>query len=145
MLSVYYGDMDNIIYNTSVYFRNTMRGEWLEDPFVIDMIRDVDKSEVLGNGAIKSPVLGIIAPNTLSGGVKTLILIYEMPDQICNASNCGDNCAKWLLNMGEMNDITVNLRHLMDFGDTEYQIKVLNEDAIAHNRRELVLMAGKYV
>lgn len=145
MLSVYYGDMDNIIYNTSVYFRNTMRGEWLEDPFVIDMIRDVDKSEVLGNGAIKSPVLGIIAPNTLSGGVKTLILIYEMPDKIFNASNCGDNCAKWLLKMGEMNDITVNLRHLMDFGDTEYQIKVLNEDAIAHNRRELVLMAGKYV
>ena len=145
MLSVYYGDMDNMIYNTSVYFRNTMRGEWLEDPFVIDMIRDVDKSEVLGNGAIKSPVLGIIAPNTLSGGVKTLILIYEMPDKIFNASNCGDNCAKWLLKMGEMNDITVNLRHLMDFGDTEYQIKVLNEDAIAHNRRELVLMAGKYV
>ncbi len=145
MLSVYYGDMDNIIYNTSVYFRNTMRGEWLEDPFVIDMIRDVDKSEVLGNGAIKSPVLGIIAPNTLSGGVKTLILIYEMPDKIFNASNCGDNCAKWLLKMGEMKDITVNLRHLMDFGDAEYQIKVLNEDAIAHNRRELVLMAGKYV
>ena len=145
MLSVYYGDMDNIIYNTSVYFRNTMRGEWLEDPFVIDMIRDVDKSEVLGNGAIKSPVLGIIAPNTLSGGVKTLILIYEMPDKIFNASNCGDNCAKWLLKMGEMKDITVNLRHLMDFGDAEYQIKVLNEDTIAHNRRELVLMAGKYV
>ena len=145
MLSIYYGDMDNVIYNTSVYFRNTMRGEWLEDPFVKEMIKDVDNSEVLGNGAIKSPVLGIIAPNTLSGGVKTLILIYKMQDKIFNASNCGDNCAKWLLKMGEMKDVTVNLRHLMDFGDGEYQIKVLNEDQIVHNRRELVLTAVKYV
>ncbi|MBP3296390.1 MAG: DUF4869 domain-containing protein [Lachnospiraceae bacterium] len=145
MLSIYYGDMDNVIYNTSVYFRNTMRGEWLEDPFVKEMIKDVDNSEVLGNGAIKSPVLGIIAPNTLSGGVKTLILIYKMQNKIFNASNCGDNCAKWLLKMGEMKDVTVNLRHLMDFGDGEYQIKVLNEDQIVHNRKELVLTAVKYV
>ena len=145
MLSIYYGDMDNVIYNTSVYFRNTMRGEWLEDPFVKEMIKDVDNSEVLGNGAIKSPVLGIIAPNTLSGGVKTLILIYNMQDKIFNASNCGDNCAKWLLKMGEMKDVTVNLRHLMDFGDGEYQVKILNEDLIVHNRKELVLTAVKYV
>ena len=145
MLSIYYGDMDNVIYNTSVYFRNTMRGEWLEDPFVKEMIKDVDNSEVLGNGAIKSPVLGIIAPNTLSGGVKTLILIHKIQDRIFNASNCGDNCAKWLLKMGEMKDVTVNLRHLMDFGDGEYQIKILNEDQIVHNRKELVLTAIKYV
>ena len=47
--------------------------------------------------------------------------------------------------MGEMKDVTVNLRHLMDFGDSKYQIKVLNEDQIVHNRRELVLTAVKYV
>jgi len=93
MLSIYYGKMENVIYNTSVYFNNVFRGEWLEDPLIIEMIRDVDNSEVLGNGAIKSPVLGVISPSTLSGGVKTLILIYKVPDKIFNASNCGDNCA----------------------------------------------------
>ena len=64
MLSIYYGDMQEAIYNTSIYFKNTFRNEWLEDPLVIKMIKDVDNSEVLGNGAIKSPVLGVIAPNT---------------------------------------------------------------------------------
>jgi hypothetical protein len=109
------------------------------------MIKDIDSSDVLGNGAIKSPVLGVIAPYTLSGGVKTLILIYKQPDKIFNASNCGDNCAKWLLKIGEKNNITINLRHLMDFGDDGFQIKVLNDDIIATNRKELVLSAGKYV
>ena len=145
MLSVYYGEMKEAVYNTSVYFRNSFRNEWLADPFVMEMIRDVDSSEVLGNGAIKSPVLGVIAPFTLSGGVKTLILIYKQPEKIFNASNCGDNCAKWLLKMGESRDITVNLRHLMNFGDGMYQIKILNEDRIVTNRRELVRIAGNYV
>ena len=145
MLSVFYGDMNEAIYNTSVYFKNTFRNEWLTDPFIIDMIKNIDNSEVLGNGAIKSPVLGVIAPYTLSGGVKTLILIYKESDKIFNASNCGDNCAKWLLKIGEEKNITINLRHLMDFGDNGYKIHVLNDDIIATNRRELVMVAGKYV
>ncbi len=145
MLSIFYGEMKEAIYNTSVYFKNTFRNEWLEDPLVIDMIKDVDNSEVLGNGAIKSPVLGVIAPNTLSGGVKTLILIYKQPEKVFNASNCGDNCAKWLLKLGDMMDITINLRHLMNFGDGEYEIKVLDDNMIAHNRSELLLLAGKYL
>ena len=31
MLSIYYGEMNEAIYNTSVYFKNTFRNEWLED------------------------------------------------------------------------------------------------------------------
>ncbi len=53
MLKIYYGDMENVIYNTSVYFKNTFRSEWLQDDFVKEMINDVDSSEVLGNGAVK--------------------------------------------------------------------------------------------
>ena len=87
MLKIYYGDMDDVIYNTSVYFKFNYEPEWLEDDDVRQMILDVDKSTVLGNGAIDSPVLGVIAPETLSGGVKTLILIDKVPELIFNASN----------------------------------------------------------
>ena len=145
MLSIFYGEMKDAIYNTSLYFKNTFRDEWLKDPLVIEMIKDVDNSEVLGNSAINSPVLGVIAPGTLSGGVKTLILIYKEPNKIFNASTCGDNCAKWLLKLGEIQDVTINLRHLMNFGDEEYQIRVLNNDRIVTNRKELLLAAGEWV
>ena len=35
---------------------------------------------------------------------------YE-PDRIFNASTCGDNCAKWILEIGRIKDVTINLRH----------------------------------
>lgn len=145
MLNIYYGDMENVIYNTSVYFKNTFRPDWITSPEVVEMVKDVDDSEVLGNGAIKSPVLGVIAPVSLSGGVKTLILIDKIDDKIFNASNCGDNCAKWLLKMGKERDITINLRHLMNFGDNDFEINVLNENVIVRNRAELLKIAGKYI
>ncbi|WP_347493449.1 DUF4869 domain-containing protein [Ruminococcus sp. HUN007] len=100
MLKIFFGEMENAVYNTSLYFKNRFNPRWMEDDRTVKMIKDVDKSEVLGNGAVSSPVMGIIAPVSLSGGVKTLILIDQINDKVFNASNCGDNCARWLLEMG---------------------------------------------
>ena len=143
MLKIYYGDMQECIYNTAVYFKNVYEEEWILDPLAIEMIKDVDQSVVLGNGVIDSPVMGKIAPTSLSGGVKTLILIQNMPDKVFNASTCGDNCAKWILKMAEDRDITINLRHIMDFGDTPFEIEVMNTRQIIHSMEELILIAGK--
>ena len=117
MLNIYYGDMPEAIYNPVIYFKNTYMDDWITDELSKEMIQDVDRSVVLGPRIIDSPVLGGITPRELSGGVKTLILIYKVPEKIFNASACGDNCAKWLLKIGAMQDVTINLRHLMDFGD----------------------------
>ena len=75
MLKIYYGDMDNVIFNTSVYFKNVYQEAWITEPLAMEMIEDVDQSKVIAGGVIDSPVLGKIPPISLSGGVKTLILI----------------------------------------------------------------------
>ena len=145
MLRIVYGDIEDVIYNTSVYFKFNYDPKWFEDPEIISMVKDIDHSDVLGNGAINSPILGVIAPATLSGGLKTLILIDKVPGKIFNASNCGDNCAAWLLRIGDEKDVTVNLRHLMDFGQGEFQIMVMNTGDIVHNMDQLLPIAGRYV
>lgn len=145
MLHIFFGDMSEAVYNPNVYFKNTCRDEWITDELSREMILDVDKSVVLGPHIIDSPVLGGISPRELSGGVKTLILIKNVPDRVFNASACGDNCAKWLLKIGEQQDTTINLRHLMDFGDGSFVIHILNTDQIVHNMEELVLTAGLLV
>lgn len=145
MLKVYFGDMPDAIYNTSVYFKNRYRKEWITSPRTIEMVRDIDSSAVLSNGAIESPVLGIIPPTGLSGGVKTLILIDNLPDMVFNASTCGDNCAEWLLRIGREKDVTVNLRHIMEFGDGTFEIYVLNNDLRVTNMDDLARIAGRYV
>lgn len=142
MLNIIFGKIDDVIYNTSVFFKNTYEKEWLLEEETKQMILDIDKSKVLGNGAIESPVLGIIPPTSLSGGVKTLILISHIKDKIFNASNCGNNCAFWILKIAKEKDITINLRHLMDFGNGEFEINVVNKNKIVHSMNELLEIVG---
>ncbi|MDD6697000.1 MAG: DUF4869 domain-containing protein, partial [Veillonellaceae bacterium] len=60
---------------------------------------DIDKSTVISGNVIDSPVFGKIPLLKLSGSVKTLILIQNVPDKIFNVSACGDDCAPWLLRL----------------------------------------------
>ena len=147
MLNIIYGETNKSIYNTSVYFDNTYYDGWLDDEFAQKMIKDVDKAVVLSNHAVESKALGVIPVTKISGGLKTLLLIYNEPQKIFNASTCGDNCAKWLLRIAQRakTDITVNLRHIMDFGDKEFEIKILNNGVIVHNMGELVQYAGLFI
>ena len=147
MLNVYFGDMPEAIYNTAVYFKNTYKDSWITSPLAVEMIQDVDRSKVVGAQVIESPVLGMITPLQLSGGVKTLLLIDndKSNKHVFNASTCGDNCAKWLLRLAEKRKVVVNLRHLMDFGDEPFKLRVLNNGKIVRNMGELVEAAGEYV
>lgn len=145
MLSVYFGNMPEAIYDTSSYFDNTYLDSWITDDFAKRIIKDIDKSEVVGPKLIDSKALGSIPVTSLSGGTKTLILMYHEPHKIFNASTCGDNCAKWILKIAKEKDIIINLRHVMDFGTGKFEIKILNNDKIVHNMEEYVLYAGQYV
>lgn len=145
MLSIFYGDMPEAVYNPVIYFKNTYTDEWITDPLSKEMIQDVDRSTVLGPRIIDSPVLGGISPRELSGGVKTLISMYKVPQKVFNASACGDNCAKWILKIGSIQDITINLRHLMDFGEETFAVKILNTEQMVHNMDEMIPIAGMIV
>ena len=147
MLNIYYGETDKAIYNTSLNFDNTYFDGWLDDEFARKMIKAVDKAVVLSGQAVESKVLGVIPVTKISGGLKTLLLIYNNPDKIYNASTCGDNCAKWILKIADRldRDITINLRHIMDFGQGNFEIRILNDDSVVHNMSELVRHAGLFL
>lgn len=146
MLSVYLGEMEQAIYYPPAYFDNQYEDEWITDKLSIEMIRDVDKSEVIGPHLIESPVLGPISVKEISGGVKTLMLLaFDQSGRVFNASACGDNCAKWILKIGREKNLTINLRHLMDFGNNEFELKILNTGDMVYNMEQFVRIAGRYV
>ena len=144
MLKIYFGDMPEAIYNTEVYFKNTYEDEWLQDDFAAEVIKGVDQSEVVDRHLIESPVLGMIPPVMLSGGTKTLLLIKNCPDMVFNASTCGDNCAKYILKIAQEQDITINLRHIMNFTEP-FTARILNDDVVVTDMMQLLLVAAKYV
>ncbi len=145
MLNVYFGDMPDAIYNTALYFRNVYQDAWITDSMSREIILDVDKSTVVSANLIESPVLGPISPVMLSGGVKTLLLIKHDKKQVFNASTCGDNCAKWILQLAEKRKLVINLHHVMDFGPDDFKIKVLKSGVIAHNMSELICESIPYL
>ncbi len=140
MLKIYYGnpDRDNYIFNPDAFFDNTYIDEWIVSDVTRAMIRDIDKSEVVNSGIIESPFLGPIPPVRLSGGVKTLILMNYDGEHIFNASFCGDNCASWILKLASKKDLTIRLGYLMDFGDGQFNIEILNLNKVVHTKKKLI-------
>ena len=146
MLSIYLGQMEEAIYYPPAYFNNTYDDEWITDPLTVEMIKDVDKSEVIGPHLIESPVLGPISVKEISGGVKTLILMaFDDSGRIFNASACGNNCAKWILEIGKRKDLTINLQHIMYFREEPFEIKILNNGEMVHDLDRFIAVAAKYV
>ena len=145
MLKIYFGEMAGVLHNVETYFKNQMDYSWLEDEQAKRIIEDVDQSIVVSPYCISSRVLGQIPPTRLSGGTKALLLIWNLEDRVVNASNCGDNCAKWLLEFGQQKDIMINLNHIMDFGTNDFEIEILNDHCMVHNMKEYVLEAVKYL
>ena len=164
MLSIFFGKYQesNYIENPDLYFDNTYEDEWLTDERSKEMVKDVDRSDLVGPNLVVSPVLGSIPITRLSGGVKTLIQIDHDPEHVYNASACGDNCSKWLLKMGQEKDIIIRLGHMMHFEelgvnqagheshpeksmDEPLNIRIENTNEIVHSQAELnrkVILAG---
>lgn len=116
---------DNLtVFNSDIYFDLNFEEDWLTDPFVIDMIKDIDNSIVRSPFCIENSVLGQIPPSMLSGGVKTLILMLKESGVFWGTA-CGDNCAKWILKIAEKKDLIVCLSHIMEF---KCDFKAINLD-----------------
>lgn len=145
MLHIVFGELENVNYGPD-WFKTNYDPEWLKDPFVREMIKDVDDSDYVDGLVIDSPVLGPIPPERLSGGVQTLIMIYEKPDLIFDATSCGANCAKWLLEIGNKKEVTVNLNYLMKFPESDmFEVYIKNENRTITSIEDYVMTAVKYV
>jgi hypothetical protein len=138
MLKILFGEAAGAVYHPPTYFDNRYEDEWITDPLSVQMIKDIDQSEVVGAHLIQSPVLGSIPVKDISGGVKTLILMaFDQSGKIFNASACGDNCAKWIVKLGKEKDLTINLHHVMDFsGISDFEALILNTGKVVHSYEE---------
>lgn len=143
MLTIHFGEGEDVKYGPT-WFKYNYDPAWLKDPFVQDMIKGVDNSTYVDGLVIDSPVFGPIPPERLSGGVKTLIMIYEKPELVFNATSCGPNCAPWLLEIGKRKDVTVNLEYLMMF-EPPFTIRIENEQRIVSDPEDYLVTAADYV
>jgi hypothetical protein len=144
MLKVWVGnivnDMEEYIAVPGAYFNHKHKPEWILSDFSKTVIRDIDKSEVIDVDCVKSPILGMIPINKIAGGTKTLIMMKYDDEHIFNASSCGDNCAKYIIEIAKEKDLVISLGHIMDFpDDMEVDGIIMNKGKEFHNKNEFVM------
>ena len=63
--------------------------------------------------------------------------MYKEPDLIVNASACGDNCAKWILEIGKRTDLTIRLGYEIEFPEP-FDICIKNSGHITHTYEDFL-------
>ena len=118
--------------------------EWLDDPLVQEMIEDIDKSKVLSQRCIQSPILGQIPPDYLSGGVKTLIMLLKEPDYHVDLMVCGNNCTKWIKEVAKHQNLHLAIS-TFDLDYPDIVMECLNDGDIIDSKKKWWEKLHKYV
>lgn len=123
MLYIVNEEPENYLWNISTAFEIYFRPEWLESPLAKQMVEGVDKSVVLSPYCIQSPVLGQIAPFYLSHGVQSLLLLLYLDDSFTlGTASFGNNCAKYILEIAKLKDITLYLNSDLYMPETPFEV-----------------------
>lgn len=66
-----------------------------------------------------------------------ILMAFDQSGKVFNASSCGDNCVKWIVELGRQKDLTINLHHVMDFSSVPvFEAVMLSTGATVHSYRE---------
>ncbi len=137
MLKVLFSRRLEGVADTNLYFNNKYERAWFEDDIVKQIIKDIDKSDVIGLNVI-SPVLGSISIERISEGAKALILMYRT-DKAVNLISCGNNCQEWITRISRMKDVTCCYTGVdLTFSDLDISAICLNDNSMINNAEEWV-------
>lgn len=112
-LKIRFGHFDDDIHDPDELFKLFDYKEWFRDPFVIEMVETIDKCKF--NGTSFTGDFGVFGFEELSSGSKALVLMYKHPEFVYDATRCGNNCAKWIVEVAKRVDLTISLRYDMRF------------------------------
>lgn len=89
------------------WFEHQLDLTCLNNEFSKRVVLEIDKSEVVSENLIISPILGAIPPSMISGGSKTLITMMYDPSVKFDLAAMGDNCFRFLAEICSIKDIFV--------------------------------------
>lgn len=144
MLHLYIGDKKEYYLSGDKVFDYKFDKSKLMEDFSKEVIRTIDKSEVVSEHLIISPVLGAIPPSYLSGGSKTLIMLMYA-DFKFYIEAMGDNCFPLLKRICDKKEIymcSTCYRPLFEYGFDK--VHILNEDKIVTNSKDYLDIEIKY-
>lgn len=121
----------------SGYFGAQYESSWFNSKLAKEIIKSIDNSDYIDGEYLKSPVLGSISPRDLSSGCKGVLLLLNEANIVVRGERFGDNCAKWILKVAEIKDITITINHVLKFPEP-FKIRCLNTDKILTSYKDYI-------
>lgn len=118
----------------------------LMNPLCKEIVKFIDKSEVLYPGVIKSPVLGYIPPEKLSGGCQHVLLAWH-GGFLHDSAKMGENCFEPLTWVAKEKDIYVRWTTMAGVPDRLYQTGLfynVDEGRLVKSFNDSVILQYKY-
>lgn len=115
MLYVHVKLPDKFIDSSDIWFEGYKEVSWFDDPFVREIVQGIDRSTIVQGEFMVSPIFGGTSVDKLSGGCKAVIAMYVQDEFPVWATLCGDNCAKYIVEVGKRKDTHIVLSHYMNF------------------------------
>lgn len=122
---------EDYILDNRFYFKYNCRDYSFSDPFVKKFIKDIDKADVIVEGALKDEAGYYISVQELSTGCKTLCCLYfDGEYYMFYGTMLGNNCVPYLMEIARNKDISILLEHYMDI-----PTKYFNEGIVYVNNK----------
>jgi hypothetical protein len=142
LLSIYFGYKGVECEDPHAYFVGAWEDEWFDDPIVKQMVLDVDKTEIVSPNLAISPVFGAMDPMRISGGVKSLILMYKDREFIADGESMGDNCYDWVVKLSHICDCAIAIEVSVLIGELENDQSPFN--AVIENNGHAIKTVAEY-
>lgn len=126
----------NYITRVSPYFDNIYEDEWFHNNFTKEVVKEIDKSEVIDARSIYNEYGGSLPVTSISTGAKSLLLLM-FTDRKVSGDRMGDNCIPKLLEIAAIKDIHISLDHLMNFPEI-FEATVENTGVVIHNMKDFI-------
>ena len=106
--------------------------EIFNEPIIVEAMKDIEHIYKIEGLAFYSTDFGVKSPQSLSNGMKTLILLtYQgMGNEVPLISNCcmGKNCSKYLCQLSTKYDFDIAWDYLMCFPRENVEVNAINVD-----------------
>lgn len=135
---------ERYVFNPEAWFDDEFGEEYIVGDIERQMIKDIDKCEVISKNNVVHEWLGSMSPFDLSGTVKTLILVKNDPAHIFNGSFMGDLAVPWLLDIGRTCDRIVRFGYLPKF-EEPFEIRIENDGRIVSTWQDLLWTSVKFL
>lgn len=122
------------VLNSPYFFYKHKKPEWFATPFVQEVVRTIDKGEVITGEVIRDYKGVSVSTEVLSTGTKTLCCMYFDKDHIFYGSLLGDNCLPFLIRIAETRDITILLEHYADFAPEDVEKGLIRCNGVILNQ-----------